>query len=236
MADISKIILPSGSEYNIKDTTARSDLSGKQATITASGVLIGDGSGGVTAKTLDTSSLTNDNNHVPTSGVVKSALNNVEALTAIPLSDPAAASIAEKKYVVYQNGLYKTNAAISSGETATTFASKLDAVTEGGLNAILSPDFGVARFTAAKNATTKFYIPGSFHGFWGSSGNSEVVFEPIEPFNTGGSGTITYMKTKSTALTFSVAINELTVVNSNQYHDAYLIFFGNDLALEIYKK
>ncbi len=56
-------------------------LSGKQTKITASGVLIGNGSGGVTAKTLDTSSLTNDNNHVPTSGVVKSALNNAKALS-----------------------------------------------------------------------------------------------------------------------------------------------------------
>lgn len=142
MADISKIVLPDGSEYNIKDATARglvvanptlagteSDLTGlqvngtkykvpsgggggggtpydsnpamdgtaspgssndyargdhvhptdttRQAKITASGVLIGNGSGGVTAKTLDTTSLTNDNNHVPTSGVVKSALNFV---------------------------------------------------------------------------------------------------------------------------------------------------------------
>lgn len=81
MADISKIKTPNGTEYNIKDTTARSDLSGKQAKITASGVLIGNGSGGVTAKTLDTSSLTNDNDHVPTSGVVKSALNNAKALS-----------------------------------------------------------------------------------------------------------------------------------------------------------
>ena len=40
------------------------------------GVLFGNGSK-VGAKSLDTSSLTNDNNHVPTSGVVKSAIDNV---------------------------------------------------------------------------------------------------------------------------------------------------------------
>ena len=40
------------------------------------GVLMGDGSV-VGTKTLDTSSLTNDNNHIPTSGVVKSALDAV---------------------------------------------------------------------------------------------------------------------------------------------------------------
>lgn len=85
MADISKIKTPDGTEYNVKDTTARSGLSGKQATITASGVLIGNGSGGVTAKTLDTSSLTNDNNHVPTSGVVKSAISAV--LPAVTATD-----------------------------------------------------------------------------------------------------------------------------------------------------
>ena len=38
------------------------------------GVLVGDGST-IGAKSLDTSSLTNDNNHIPTSGVVKSALS-----------------------------------------------------------------------------------------------------------------------------------------------------------------
>lgn len=51
----------------------------RQAKITASGVLIGNGSGGVTAKTLDTTSLTDDNNRVPTSGVVKSALTQLES-------------------------------------------------------------------------------------------------------------------------------------------------------------
>ena len=44
MADISKISLPDGSSYDIKDPT-------KQPTITASGVLVGDGSGGITAAT-----------------------------------------------------------------------------------------------------------------------------------------------------------------------------------------
>ena len=49
MADISKITLPSNDEYNIKDATARSELSGKQDVITADGILQGDGEGNITA-------------------------------------------------------------------------------------------------------------------------------------------------------------------------------------------
>ena len=72
-----------------------------------------------------------------TSGGVKTALDNVEALTAIPLSDPASESVASNKYVVYQNVLYKTNAAIASGETATTFLSKLNGPYSDLLNGII---------------------------------------------------------------------------------------------------
>ena len=49
MADISKITLPSNDEYNIKDTTARSEIAGKQDAITANGILQGDGEGNITA-------------------------------------------------------------------------------------------------------------------------------------------------------------------------------------------
>jgi len=62
---------------NVTVTDVETQLNGKQNTINASGVLIGGGSGSVSAKTLDTSTLTNDNNHIPTSGVVKSALNDM---------------------------------------------------------------------------------------------------------------------------------------------------------------
>ena len=129
MADISKIILPGGSEYDLKDAAA-------QRKITASGVLQGDGNGGVTAKAVDTTPTANSTALI-TSGGVKSAIDNVEALTAIPLSDPATASIATAKYVYYQNSLYKTSAAISSGETATTFLSKLNGPYSDLLNGII---------------------------------------------------------------------------------------------------
>ena len=70
-------------------STDRNDGSGSYGVLAAplntssptslTGVLMGDGSV-VGTKTLDTSSLTNDNNHIPTSGVVKSALNTASGL------------------------------------------------------------------------------------------------------------------------------------------------------------
>ena len=57
MADLSRIQFD-GTTYNIKDATARSSLSGKQEIITATGLLKGDGSGGITAATAGTDYLT----------------------------------------------------------------------------------------------------------------------------------------------------------------------------------
>lgn len=67
--DLGKVVGPAGpNEVSSSTDTA------------FNGVLFGNGSK-VGAKTLDTSGLTDDNNHVPTSGVVKSALNNAKALS-----------------------------------------------------------------------------------------------------------------------------------------------------------
>lgn len=67
--DLGKVVGPAGPN-EVSSSTATS----------LSGVLVGDGSN-VGAKALDTSSLSNDNNHVPTSGVVKSALDASKALS-----------------------------------------------------------------------------------------------------------------------------------------------------------
>ena len=61
-----------GNGTTVGTATAGTDY---QAAITAQGVLVGGGGGSVSAKTLDTSTLTNDNDHIPTSGVVKSAID-----------------------------------------------------------------------------------------------------------------------------------------------------------------
>ena len=93
MADISKITLPSNTTYDIKDTTARSGLANKQNTITANGILEGDGNGTITAATtLSTSSLetytpstlgidtvvTSSSSNLITSGAVYTAINNLD--------------------------------------------------------------------------------------------------------------------------------------------------------------
>ena len=67
--DLGKVVGPAGP--NEVSSSTDTELNG---------VLFGNGSK-VGAKSLDTSSLTDDNNHVPTSGVVKSALNNAKALS-----------------------------------------------------------------------------------------------------------------------------------------------------------
>ena len=83
--DIIYIVTDDYSNVNyVEQTTYTTGMAGKQDKITASGVLIGAGSGSVSSKTLDSSSLTNDNNHIPTSGVVKSALS---PLRAVQISD-----------------------------------------------------------------------------------------------------------------------------------------------------
>lgn len=68
-------------DYNSDYTGAQIDSAvGRALSMSAlTGVLTGNGSV-VSAKTLDTSSLTNDNDHIPTSGVVKSAIINQNLL------------------------------------------------------------------------------------------------------------------------------------------------------------
>ena len=63
-----------GNGSTVSAATAGTDY---QAAITAQGVLVGAGAGSVSAKTLDTSGLTNDNNHIPTSGAVKGEITRV---------------------------------------------------------------------------------------------------------------------------------------------------------------
>lgn len=63
-----------GNGNTVEAATAGTDY---QAAITAQGVLVGAGAGSVSAKTLDTSGLTNDSDHIPTSGAVKGAITRV---------------------------------------------------------------------------------------------------------------------------------------------------------------
>lgn len=130
-----------GSAALITSGAVADALGDKQAKITASGVLIGDGSGGVTAKTLDTSSLTDDNAHVPTSGVVKSALNakadqtDLASIHATGTTNATGATITSGTYFYLNGTPVQAITDIASGATFTN-GTNYSAVTAGGLNAI----------------------------------------------------------------------------------------------------
>ena len=89
-----------GSAALITSGAVADALDAKQNKITASGVLMGNGNGTVTAKTLDTSSLTNDNDHVPTSGVVKSALDATQTTTTGNLTLESGITVNTAKWVL----------------------------------------------------------------------------------------------------------------------------------------
>lgn len=64
--------------------------------------------------------------------------STIQQISAPTLTSPASENIAAGKYRVYNNLLYKVTTAITSGETASSFASKLEAVPDGGLNDLKS--------------------------------------------------------------------------------------------------
>lgn len=174
------------------------------------------------ALTFDTTPTAGSTNPV-TSGGVKSALDNVEALTAIPLSDPAAASVAVDRYVVYQNGLYKTNAAIASGETATTFARKLNAVPEGGLN-FLDQRFS---YLGIENNGTKTVelIPGGQYLIAAANVGSRNI--GVITLNSAGNVYVT-MFGSDTGMTFtgqSSGTKRLTIQNTSGFY-GYIVLIG----------
>lgn len=78
MADISKITLPNGSEYNIKDATARSGISGKQDAIDTLTVTLTAAGWSNKTQTVSASGVT-ASNHVITAYAPASKAAYVEA-------------------------------------------------------------------------------------------------------------------------------------------------------------
>lgn len=109
---------------------------------TLNGILVGDG-GKVGAKSLDTSSLTNDADHVPVSSVVKSALNakaDKTDLTTIHQTSPTCTEtngIAAGVFFYLDNELVVAKTAIANGATFTN-GTNYESPTAGGLNALKS--------------------------------------------------------------------------------------------------
>lgn len=93
---------------------------------------------GTAAFRAATSSITQNSTDLVESGAVYSALNTTQSDIAIILQDPAQATIASGKYVIYNNVVYKTKASIPSGTAASTYSNGTywDACPDGGFNSV----------------------------------------------------------------------------------------------------
>lgn len=146
---------------NIEATTIADKLNNIDTEITSNtdttltGVLIGNGSK-VGTKSLDTSSLTNDADHVPVSSVVKSALTSLESdLASIHATGPtnttgAAIAAGTYFYLAPQSGddeiMVQAKADIAINATF-TLNTNYKTVTAGGLNDLMSA-FGKVLYTS----------------------------------------------------------------------------------------
>lgn len=131
---------------NIETTTIADKLNNIDTEITSdtdttlTGLLTGNGSK-VGTKSLDTSGLTNDADHVPTSGVVKSAITKVEtdlaSIHATGSTNTTGATITKNTYFYLNNVLVHAKSDIASGATYTS-ETNYETVTAGGLNDLMS--------------------------------------------------------------------------------------------------
>lgn len=107
---------------------------------TLNGILVGNGSK-VGTKSLDTSSLTNDADHVPSSSVVKSALTSLESnlasIQATGNTNATGSAITNGTYFYLNGILVQAKADIASGATFTN-GTNYTVVTAGALNELKS--------------------------------------------------------------------------------------------------
>ena len=129
-------------DTNIEATTVADKLNNIDTEITSdtdttlTGLLTGNGSK-VGTKSLDTSGLTNDADHVPTSGVVKSALTQVETdlagIHATGATNATGAAIAKDTYFYLNDVLVQAIADIDNGD-AFASGTNYKTITAGALN------------------------------------------------------------------------------------------------------
>ena len=122
----------SSSDYARGDHVHPTDTT-RQALITATGVLAGDGSGGVSAITVDSAPDAAHTNNLISSAAVAGVAAGVGI---VETGNTASQNIASGQYVVWKGALYKASAAISAGGTLS--GSNLTAVSGGGLNDVVS--------------------------------------------------------------------------------------------------
>lgn len=164
---------------NIEATTIADKLNNIDTEITANtdttltGVLIGNGSK-VGTKSLDTSSLTNDADHVPVSSVVKSAITQLETdLAGAHLTgstNTTGATIAKGTYFYLNGVLVRAKEAIQNGSNYTS-GTNYETVTAGGLNNVTRKTY-TANITSSSDGTFDTTIPttaGLMGGYCSSS-------------------------------------------------------------------
>lgn len=141
----------------------------RQAKITASGLIVGDGAGGVSAKTLDTSSLTDDADHVPVSSVVKSALTQLESdlasIHATGSTNTTGATITAGTYFYLDGVLVKALADIASGAMFTS-GTNYSVVTAGALNdPTINKKYAAYKYSGQTTTQVKFTLNGLTSGY-----------------------------------------------------------------------
>lgn len=150
---------------------------------TLNGILVGDGSK-VGTKSLDTSSLTNDGDHVPVSSVVKSALmHDLANIVATGATNTTGAIISSGTYFYLDGALVQAKENIGIGAPFTS-GTNYAAVTAGGLNALK------AAINAAPQCIYQYYeYTGTYTINTGSkSCMCLVITSPSQAGATEGSG------------------------------------------------
>ena len=148
-------------DTNIEATTIADKLNNIDTEITSNtdttltGVLTGNGSK-VGTKSLDTSSLTNDADHVPVSSVVKSALTQVEtdlvSVHATGATNATGATIKKYTYFYLNEVLVQATADIASDATFTS-GTNYSVVTAGALNDLTSVVDNTDSFSSGVSGT-----------------------------------------------------------------------------------
>lgn len=235
----------SSSDYARGDHVHPTDTT-RQATITATGVLVGDGSGGVSAKPVDSAPTDNSQNLI-SSAAVAGALGTLSDTVAIVIDgDQSALGAAVGQYVLLKNstitgaadGLYTAATAIPANTDID--ATYLTAVTAGGLNdlkAAIDEHIGNAyiKRLSLNRGTTNIYIPNSFHGFWGVTCGNQGGMEPLSPLNASASGGISIFKNYSSSINIDTSTKNRLVVSwsDGNFSVAYFIFIGAANTTEI---
>lgn len=225
----------SSSDYARGDHVHPTDIT-RQAIITASGVLSGDGNGGVSAVTVDSAPDATHTGNLISSAAVAGALTGLEsdlaAIHATGDTNTTGAAIAKGTYFYLNGALVQAIAYIDSGETFTV-GTNYAAVTAGGLNGLGAALDGskIRTFYVYAYQTATFTFPAEYRsGFivFGGALDTKLGLS----IYTGTSANLFVRSIYSpSAVTINVNVSELsfTVVNGNYTTRVSIVAFVGGL-------